>query len=218
VDGSPFTSIEPPLDVNDVCPVPETGLIFVANEGRPMHTYYIPQLGPAPRWCSFLDNLTEEMEENPTQTTYDNYKFVTRKELAALGLDKLVGTNVVKTYMHGYFIDVRLYEQARLIANPFAYDEYREKKIKEKIEKERESRIRTGAQQVKVNKNLAARLEERERLAARKGKKDQEVYPAICWLTTRISNLAQFWRMNGSRTLLRTLNLKLTKKQWSILN
>jgi len=218
VDGTPFSSIEPPLDVNDVCPVPDTGLIFVANEGRPMHTYYIPQLGPAPRWCSFLDNLTEEMEENPIQTTYDNYKFVTHKELAALGLDKLVGTNVVKTYMHGYFIDVRLYEQARLIVNPFAYEEYRERKIKEKIEKERESRIRTGAQQVRVNKNLAARLEERERLAAKKGKKEQEVFPTICGLTIRISNLAQCWRMNGSRTLLRTLNLKLMKKQWSILN
>jgi ribosome biogenesis protein ENP2 len=100
--------------------------------------------------------------KQPTITT----KFVTRKELAALGLDKLVATNVVKTYMHGFFIDVRLYEQARLVANPFAYEEYREKKILEKIEKERESRIRTSAaQQFKVNKHLAPRLQERERLA-----------------------------------------------------
>jgi ribosome biogenesis protein ENP2 len=193
LDGTPYTSIEPPLDINDVCLVPDTGLIFVANEGKPMHTYYIPQLGPAPRWCSFLDNLTEEMEENPSQATYDNYKFVTRKELAALGLDKLVGTNVVKTYMHGYFIDVRLYDQARLIANPFAYEEYREKKIQEKIEKERESRIRTGADQVTVNKNLAARLEERERVAAKKGKKEQEVFDIVdAKLTARISNSLRF--------------------------
>lgn len=164
-DGAPFTSIEPPLDINDVCPVPDSGLIFVANEGKPMHSYYIPQLGPAPRWCSFLDNLTEELEENPVQNTYDNYKFVTRKELTALALDKLIGTNVVKSYMHGYFIDVRLYEQARLIVNPFAYEEFREKKILEKIEKETESRIRmsSGAKGVKVNKKLAAKLEERAR-------------------------------------------------------
>jgi len=169
-DGTPYASIEPPLDINDVSPVPNSGLLFVANEGKPMHTYYIPQLGPAPRWCSFLDNLTEELEENPVQNTYDNYKFVTRKELTALALDKLIGTRVIKSYMHGYFIDVRLYEQAKLIVNPFAYEEFREKKILEKIEKERESRIRSssGAKGVKVNKKLAAKLEERAR-AKRKG-------------------------------------------------
>lgn len=213
-DGKPYTSIEPPLDVNDVCPVPDSGLIFVANEGTPMHAYFVPQLGPAPRWCSFLDNLTEEMEENPTQTTYDNYKFVTRKELSALGLDKLIGTSVVKSYMHGYFIDVRLWEQARLIANPFAYEEYREKKIQEKIEKERESRIRTKAQQVKVNKGLAARLEERVRIAAKKsGTSAQEVYiSTLISLTCRIFNSVQCWRMIDSKMLLQTPSLKLMKR------
>jgi len=25
-------------------------------------------MGPAPKWCSFLDNLTEELEANPTST------------------------------------------------------------------------------------------------------------------------------------------------------
>lgn len=42
-------------------------------------------LGPAPRWCSFLDNLTEELEENPESTIYDDYKFVTRQDLENLG-------------------------------------------------------------------------------------------------------------------------------------
>jgi ribosome biogenesis protein ENP2 len=216
-DGAPFTSIEPPMDVNDVCAVPHSGLIFVANEGTPMHTYYIPQLGPAPRWCSFLDNLTEEMEENPAQTTYDNYKFVTRKELAALGLEKLVGTNVVKSYMHGYFIDVRLWEQARLIANPFAYEEYREKKIQEKIEKERESRIRTSvAQQVKVNKNLAARLEERERLAAKKNRGDKEVSFHVTFLMISLSTSPQSWRTIALRMPSPILNSRSMRTLWSI--
>jgi ribosome biogenesis protein ENP2 len=88
-------------------------MIFVANESSQMHTYYIPALGPAPRWCSFLDNLTEEMEENPQQHVYDDFKFVTRKELASLGMEHLIGSNVLKAYMHGYFMDLRLYEQAR---------------------------------------------------------------------------------------------------------
>jgi hypothetical protein len=48
-------------------------------------------LGPAPRWCSFLDSLTEELEEKHMETVYDDYKFVTRKELEDLGLDHLMG-------------------------------------------------------------------------------------------------------------------------------
>ncbi|ORY75408.1 WD40-repeat-containing domain protein [Protomyces lactucae-debilis] len=169
--GKPHTSIEPPNDINDVQPVPGSGLIFVANEGIPMHTFYVPSLGPAPRWCSFLDNLTEELEETEA-SVYANYKFVTRKELDDLGLQHLVGTNVVRAYMHGYFIDFRLYEKAKLIANPFEYAEHRQKTIAAKLEKERESRIRSS-KKTKVNNTLAARLlkaEERERAkAARKG-------------------------------------------------
>jgi ribosome biogenesis protein ENP2 len=218
-DGSPFVSIEPPLDINDVCPVPDSGLIFVANEGTPMHTYYIPQLGPAPRWCAFLDNLTDEMEENSVQTTYDNYKFVARRELESLGLNKLIGTNVVRSYMHGYFIDVRLWEQARLIANPFAYEEYREKKLIEKIEKERESRIRTNAQQFKVNKNLAARLQERKRLAETKARKtDTEVQRSVTSANIRLSILLRFSKIVGSRMPLRILSLKLTRILSSSIN
>lgn len=47
---------------------------------------FLQVLGPAPKWCSFLDNLTEELEENPETTVYDDYKFVTRKDLENLGM------------------------------------------------------------------------------------------------------------------------------------
>jgi ribosome biogenesis protein ENP2 len=56
-------------------------MIMLANEGIQMTSYYIPQLGPAPRWCSFLDNITEEMEEQTVRTVYEDYKFVERSEL-----------------------------------------------------------------------------------------------------------------------------------------
>ena len=62
--------------------MPGSGLIMVANEGIQMTTYYIPQLGPAPRWCSFLENLTEEMEDQTTRNVYQDYKFVERNELS----------------------------------------------------------------------------------------------------------------------------------------
>ena len=52
--------------------------------------FYVPSIGPAPRWASFLDSLTEELEESSTATVYDDYKFVTLQELQDLGLDHLV--------------------------------------------------------------------------------------------------------------------------------
>lgn len=57
---------------------------MIANEGIQMTTYYIPQLGPAPRWCSFLENITEELEDSASgaRTIYEDYKFVSRAELA----------------------------------------------------------------------------------------------------------------------------------------
>ncbi|KAK9479100.1 WD40-repeat-containing domain protein [Lipomyces japonicus] len=172
-DGKPYTAIEPSVDINDVTHVPGTGLFFLANEGMPMHTYFIPSLGPAPSWATFLENVTEELEEAPVTTVYDNYKFVTRKELAALGLGHLLGTNVVRSYMHGFFIDIRLYEQARLISNPFAYQEHREREIRKKIDKERESRIRTSSKLgVKVNKSLADKLAKATEKKAKKAERE----------------------------------------------
>nr|KAG5711784.1 hypothetical protein BaRGS_023548 [Batillaria attramentaria] len=68
-------------------------------------------LGTAPKWCAFLDNLTEELEESSTQTVYDDYKFITRKELEELGLSHLIGSNLLRSYMHGFFVDIRLYRK-----------------------------------------------------------------------------------------------------------
>ena len=54
---------------------------MTANEGIQMATYYIPQLGPAPRWASFLENITEEMEDQTVRSVYEDYKFVERNDL-----------------------------------------------------------------------------------------------------------------------------------------
>ncbi|KAF3922036.1 hypothetical protein ABW20_dc0106758 [Dactylellina cionopaga] len=189
-DGTPWTSIEPSVDINDVAHVKGSGMLFTANEGPDMHTFFIPELGPAPKWCSFLDNVTEEMEESVisgvngevTATTYDNYKFLTKPQLEQLSLSHLVGSSVLRPYMHGYFVKQELYEQARLIANPWGWEEQRKRMVQERIEKEREGRIRSSGKKVtskvKVNQKLAeklAKLEERlDKRAARKAEKAKE--------------------------------------------
>jgi ribosome biogenesis protein ENP2 len=110
--GKTYTSIEASADFQDLALYKESGLIFLANDQPKMQTFYIPSLGPAPKWASFLDSLTEELEESRTATVYDDYKFVTKEDLCELGLDHLIGTSVMRAHMHGYYIDVRLYRQA----------------------------------------------------------------------------------------------------------
>jgi len=127
-----------------------------------MHSFFIPNLGLAPKWCPFLDNLVYEMETETRTDTYDNYKFLTKPELKSLSLDHLIGkTNLLRPYMHGFFVAQKLYDQARLIANPYIWEEERAKRIKEKIEKERSSRIR-GVKKVKVNQKLVDKLLQRQ--------------------------------------------------------
>jgi ribosome biogenesis protein ENP2 len=156
--GDPWTSVEPLVDINDVAWCKDTGMLLTANEGKQQHAFFVPQLGPAPKWCSFLDNMVEEMAEEVHTETYDNYKFLTLPELKQLSLAHLIGkTNLLRPYMHGYFVASKLYEQARLIANPYVWEEERTKRIKEKVEKERASRIR-GTKKVKVNQRLVDKL------------------------------------------------------------
>ncbi|KAL8867217.1 MAG: hypothetical protein Q9174_005804 [Haloplaca sp. 1 TL-2023] len=173
-DGSPWTSVEPAVDLNCVAWCKDSGMLLTANEGQQQHSFFIPQLGPAPRWCSFLDNLVEEMAEDPNDPhafsgqkvgeVYDNHKFLTTAQLESLNLSHLIGTtSLLRPYMHGYFVAQRLYEEAKLIADPFIWEEERNKRIKEKIDSERESRIRGNKKvAVKVNKRLAEKMVERQ--------------------------------------------------------
>lgn len=161
-NGKLFASMEPSVDINDLEYLPDTGMFFMANEGIQMHTFYIPNLGPAPRWCSFLDNITEELEEKPADSVYSNYRFITRDDVAKLNIAHLIGTKVLRGYMHGFFINTELYDKVNLISNPNSYKDEREREVKRRIEKERESRIRsTGAiknTKIKVNKELVDKL------------------------------------------------------------
>ncbi|XP_038057332.1 nucleolar protein 10-like [Patiria miniata] len=159
--GKAFTAIEPEHNINGMCLVPSSGLILTANETPKLGVYFVPSLGPAPKWCAFLDNLTEELEDSPNSTVYDDYKFVTRTELENLGLSHLVGTSLLRAYMHGYFMDIRLYHKAKAITEPFAYEDYVKTKIKQKIEEDRASRVKIR-KLPKVNAMLASKLQEQQ--------------------------------------------------------
>jgi ribosome biogenesis protein ENP2 len=61
--------------------------------------------------------------------------------------------------MHGYFLSLKLYDTARIIVNPFAYEEHHEKMVRDKMDKMAETRIRSKKEPgVKVNKALAEKV------------------------------------------------------------
>lgn len=155
--GKVQVNIETPSFINDVCLVPRSGLFIFACEQSRLLSYFLPKLGPAPSWCSFLDNLTEELEETK-QSLYESYKFVTKEELESLGLTKLIGTEHLKAYMHGYFMDFKYYSKLRAIAEPFEYEKYKQEKIQAKLAQQAASRISVRKRAPKVNAKTAARI------------------------------------------------------------
>ncbi|CAO2831618.1 unnamed protein product [Amaranthus hypochondriacus] len=164
--GEGMTSIEPTGGaINDICVIRESGLILLGLDSSQIPSYFIPALGPAPKWCSYLENLTEELEENPETTIYDDYKFLTREDLERLNLTNLIGTNLLVATLHGFFINHKLYKKAKSIADPFDYDAYIEKQKKEKLEKLQRERITIKRRLPKVNRGLANAILENEEAA-----------------------------------------------------
>lgn len=64
-----------------------------------------------------LLTFQEEMEENAETIIYENYKFLTKEELERLNLTNLIGTNLLKAYMHGFFIDYGFYKKVTVKSN-----------------------------------------------------------------------------------------------------
>ena len=165
-----------------------TGILLCATDQPKMESFYLPKLGIAPKWCSFLENITEELEERDLQrdgtltgndiegqeTVYDNYKFVSRDDVEKLGISNLVGTPLLRGYMHGFFIDINLYNRVKAVANPFEYEQYQQKKLKERMDAKRSSRIAPRASEKKsksgVNADLADRLEYKAKDTTKAGK------------------------------------------------
>jgi len=157
--GKNYANIESQADFNDVCFVKDSGLLFLTNDQPKIQTYYLPSLGPAPKFASFLDGLTEELEEDNAAAVYDDYKFVTLDILEQLGLDHLIGTQLMRAHMHGYYMDVRLYRKAVSSMAPNRTETMKKDFIKNEVEKLREKRVKVKKDDLPdVNKDLFMKL------------------------------------------------------------
>jgi ribosome biogenesis protein ENP2 len=169
----------------------DSGLLLGACEQDRMLAYYVPALGPAPRWASFLDALTEEVDgygpaagvgagapAGGVGSVYDDFKFLTREELEALGLTNLIGTPMLKPYMHGFWMDARLHSKVWSAADPAVAHKWRAETVKAAVEAQRGSRVEVERDLPAVNPELAAKLRraaaEEEAAAGAEEEEDEE--------------------------------------------
>uniref|UniRef100_A0A7S1B7Y8 NUC153 domain-containing protein n=1 Tax=Corethron hystrix TaxID=216773 RepID=A0A7S1B7Y8_9STRA len=163
------------------------GIILTARDGSENGAYYVPVLGKAPEWAKFLDSVTEELEEKDADPTdaadtsaYDNHKFLSNEEIEKLGVSNLIGTPLLRAHLHGFLMDTALYTKVRSVADPFEYESYRKKKIREKLAAKAASRIaprnalkKKGDAKPAVNADLRDRLEAKAAGAAIGNKRDR---------------------------------------------
>jgi ribosome biogenesis protein ENP2 len=151
-----------------------SGVILCATDRPQMESYFIPAVGVAPKWCSYLENITEELEERDLnrdgtdaagdlvkdgqESIYENYKFVSRDDLEKLGISNLIGTPLLRGYMHGFFMHTNLYNRVK--ANPSSKITKRRSKEcwKPSDPVDRTQSIREEDQE-RSQRHLAARLE-----------------------------------------------------------
>ncbi len=178
--GSPYAAIESEHELNDLVVYPDSGLVFMANEQPRLQSHFLPSLGPAPAWCSFLDSITEEMaEDDAVADVYDDYKFVTRDRLVDLGLDHLIGSPLLRAHLHGYFMDVRLYRKAESLAGP-AKTTMAESKVRRRMEEAAKKRVELKSKLPAVNKELYLKLKDSEsKNLAKKSKKQSTAGGAL---------------------------------------
>lgn len=147
-------ALEHPATINQMELCPNSGLLFLANDQPRMGTYFIPSLGVAPKWCSFLDSMTEELEESVRGSVFSDYQFVTKDQLEQLGAKDLLGTTYLQPYMHGYFMDHRMHARLKAAMEPFAFEEYRRSMVKKRLEEKRPMRRLVKTFKDEVNPEL----------------------------------------------------------------
>jgi ribosome biogenesis protein ENP2 len=129
---------------------PNSGLFFTPCDAPRVGTYFAPGVGAAPRWCSFLDTVADELNQQLTgkavdgsevKQVYEDYVFLTKEQLQALGAEKLIGTSVVKAYMHGFWMDRKVHAKLRDVSEPFRFEQYQQQRVQEEMEKNRPMRM-----------------------------------------------------------------------------
>ena len=174
-----LTAIESKRPLNGLKFWPNSGLLFTPVEDTRIGAYFIPQLGIAPRWCSYLDGLTEELEETSANggvnSYFEDYVFVSRDQLAQLGGESLIGSGMVRAYLHGFWMDQRLYQKLASVTEPFVLEKHQAAQVSAAVDAARPMRVPVRKSAVGVNSSLHTQLKERLAAESKAKKTSREI-------------------------------------------
>lgn len=173
-----LATINSDFPISSICTYPASGLVMATGDQSRVGMYYAPMLGVAPSWCSFLDSITEELEEEhlskdyslKSSRVYDEYQFVTQEQLKEWGVEHLIGSSFLKAYLHGYLMNSKLFNDLRDIINPFDYEKYRKDLLKKKLQEKSSMRVKLPTHQNKQSANSKHSAKFNQDLAERLGK------------------------------------------------
>jgi ribosome biogenesis protein ENP2 len=145
--------------INNLKIFKDSGLLLYANDAPKIGALFIPALGPAPRFCQFLEHITEEFEEKTNVNVFEDQRFVTYEELVALNARHLIGSRQLKTHLNGFLVPSKIYESLRQQTDLVDYREYRADKVKQALEEKVRDAIYVKQNQIKINDKLSVRLQ-----------------------------------------------------------
>jgi ribosome biogenesis protein ENP2 len=105
-------------------------------------------------------------KEDTSSAVFQDYKFVARSDLARLGLAQLEGTPLLRAYMHGFFVDRRLYQRAVASSDPDAFDRWQAAKATKKTDADDRILLDTAQPKRAINAKLAEKLKKTAAAAA----------------------------------------------------
>ena len=149
-----FLNFEPKKELNDLKIFPGSGLLIAGAEDPKCQAFYIPALGHAPKFCEFIENFTEELEDKSRTMVLEEFKFVSYKELVQLKATHLIGGKKIKAHLHGFMMKSKLYDILKSQEEGFDYNKYKEDKIQEAIDKKIKESIYIKEDRIKINKKI----------------------------------------------------------------
>ncbi|KJP85639.1 hypothetical protein AK88_04711 [Plasmodium fragile] len=144
------------ISINSFTFYKNSGLCFIPCDSTNVSVYFIPYIGIAPKWCSFLDNITEELEErekydnsrNEGDTQYanstdlfDDYVFVSNEQVERMNISHLRGTPNLISYLHGYYMPSKLYTDIKSVLEADNLNQVKKAIVQKRLEKKQQMRI-----------------------------------------------------------------------------
>lgn len=89
---------------------------------------------------------------------YDEYKFVSKQEVYELGCENLINTKMLKEYMHGYLMHLRLYNKLRAKVDAVDYQSKIQVQVDKDLNKTLPIRVEKVIEPVKEDNRFAVSM------------------------------------------------------------